>query len=56
VDEIALPEGFYDLGGGASGPDSLYDWGRRAVPLFQLYLGICLTTEESTENLRQGVC
>jgi hypothetical protein len=46
MDEIASPEGFCDLLGGIILAEGLHDWGRRAVPLFQLYPGICLTTEE----------
>jgi hypothetical protein len=29
--------------------EGLHDLGRRAVPLFQLYAGICLTTKVETE-------
>jgi hypothetical protein len=34
-------------------PD-LHDWGRRAVPVFQLYPGICLTTEEKHGTPQSG--
>jgi hypothetical protein len=52
VDEIALPEGFYYL--------EVSFWlmasmiGRGGLCPFQLYPGICLTTEENTEKLSQG--
>jgi hypothetical protein len=44
VDEIALPEGFYGMGGIILA-EGLYDWGRGAVP-FSVIPGICLTTEK----------
>jgi hypothetical protein len=33
-------------GGEITSAEGLHDWGRRAVPLFLLYTGICLTTED----------
>jgi hypothetical protein len=33
VDEIAFPEGFYDMGGIILA-EGMYDWGRGAVPFF----------------------
>jgi hypothetical protein len=41
MDDIALPEGFYDFGGIIL-TEGLYDWGKRAVPLSKLYSGIYL--------------
>jgi hypothetical protein len=35
VDEIALPEDFYDLGNHFA--EDLYEWARRAVPLSKSY-------------------
>jgi hypothetical protein len=35
MDEIAMPEGFCDLGGIILA-EGLYDWGRWAVPLFSI--------------------
>jgi hypothetical protein len=42
---IALAEGLCDLGGIILA-EGLRDWVSRAVPLFQLKPGICITTEE----------
>jgi hypothetical protein len=52
MDEIAVPEGFCDLGGVILA-EGLYDWGR-AMPPFQLYPGICLTTEEKHGKPQSG--
>jgi hypothetical protein len=52
VDEIALPQGFCDLGASFWLRD--YDWGRRAVPLSKLYFGICLTNEEKYVEPQSG--
>jgi hypothetical protein len=35
--------------------EGLHDWGRRAVPLFKLYPGICLTTEEKHGKPQSGL-
>jgi hypothetical protein len=34
--------------------EGLHDWGRWAVPLFELYPGICLTTEENHGKPQSG--
>jgi hypothetical protein len=54
MDEIAMPEGFCDLGGIILA-EGLYDWGRWAVPPFFNYtLAFALQLRKSTENLSQG--
>jgi hypothetical protein len=45
MDEVALPEGFCNLGAVILA-EGLCDWGRQVLPLFQLYPGICITTEK----------
>jgi hypothetical protein len=49
-DGIALAQGLCDLQGIILA-EGLHDLGRRTMPLLQLYLGICITTDE--ENLSQ---
>jgi hypothetical protein len=34
--------------------EGLHDWGRQAVPLFELYPDICLTTEENHGKPQSG--
>jgi hypothetical protein len=59
---VLNPEGWDRFGwrlmpvgsGGIMLAEGLHDWRTRAVPLFKLYLGICLTTEEEHGNLSQG--
>jgi hypothetical protein len=49
MDEVALPEGFYNLGA-VTLAEGLCDWGRQVLPLFQLYCGICVTTEKKVRK------
>jgi hypothetical protein len=37
-----------------SSREGLYDWGKRAVPLFYYTLAFALQLRKSTENLSQG--
>jgi hypothetical protein len=53
VDEIALPEGFYDFGRIILA-EGLYDWGGGPCPFFNYTLAFALQLRKSTENLSQG--
>jgi hypothetical protein len=53
VDEIALPEGFYDLGESFWLSASVIGGGG-ACPFFNYTLAFALQLRKSTENLSQG--
>jgi hypothetical protein len=54
-DVIALPEVLFDLTGrGIALAEARHDWGRLAVLFFQLYPGICLSTEEKHGKPQSG--
>jgi hypothetical protein len=42
-------------GGSLLGVEGLYDWGQVGLASFQLYSGICLTTEEKHEHPQSGL-